>query len=151
VEIVSIPKSGIVEKPYQCENRAGVMEALAKWHTDKFANVEHPECLHRGDKYCRYIVSWDKTPPLIWKQIRNYFLLSSVLVLIILFFLVPFKIWGLTLFLSAFFNLLLSYYANFLLTRELTKTIEIQKEAAEENLVESNIRYNNALLIQVHC
>jgi PAS domain S-box-containing protein len=148
VEIVSIPKSGIVEKPYQCENRAGVLEALAKWFTDNFANVEHPECLHRGDKYCRYIVSWDKTAPLIWKRIRNYFLLSSLIVLIVLYFSAPFKVWGPALFLGGFLNLLLSFYANFLQTRELTKTIEIQKEAAEENIVESEIRYNNALLIQ---
>jgi PAS domain S-box-containing protein len=148
VQIVSIPKSGIVEKPYQCENRAGVLEALAKWFTDNFANVEHPECLHRGDKYCRYIVSWDKTPPLIWKRIRNYFLLASIVALIILFLPLPLYIWGAAFFLSAFINLLLSFYANYLQNRELTKTIEIQKEAAEDDLIESNIRYNNALLIQ---
>lgn len=148
VEIVSIPKSGIVERPYQCENRTGFLEALAKWFTEKFANVEHPECLHRGGEYCRYIVSWDKTPPLIWKRIRNYFLLSSISVVILLFILTPFKTWGLALLLCAFFNLVLTFYASLLQNRELTKTIEIQKEAAEDNLVESNIRYNNALLIQ---
>jgi PAS domain S-box-containing protein len=148
VEIISIPKSGVVEKPYQCENRAGVLEALAKWFTDKFANVEHPECLHRGDKHCRYIVGWDKTPPLIWKRIRNYFLFGSTCILIIVFVLAPFNVWGPVLFVSAVLSLFLSFYASLLQNRELTKTIEIQKEAAEENLVESNIRYNNALLIQ---
>lgn len=148
VEIISIPKSGVVEKPYQCENRAGVLEALAKWFTDKFANVEHPECLHRGDKHCRYIVGWDKTPPLIWKRIRNYFLFGSTCILIFVFVLAPFKVWGPVLFVSAVLSLFLSFYASLLQNRELTKTIEIQKEAAEDNLVESNIRYNNALLIQ---
>jgi PAS domain S-box-containing protein len=43
---------------------------------------------------------------------------------------------------------ILSHYASHLEKKELTRTIETQKEAAEENLVESNIRYNNALLIQ---
>jgi hypothetical protein len=48
VEIVSIPSPGTNEKPYQCENRIGLLEAAAKIFTNKFADIEHPSCLHKG-------------------------------------------------------------------------------------------------------
>src|SRR5210317_1352690 len=37
VEIVSKPNPGVDEKPYQCENRTGTFEAIARLFTDKFA------------------------------------------------------------------------------------------------------------------
>ncbi|UCG09276.1 MAG: PAS domain S-box protein [Desulfobacterales bacterium] len=148
VEIVSMPKTGVAEKAYQCQNRTGFFESLAKWFTDKYATVEHPECFHRGDEFCRYIVAWEKTPALIWKRIRNYLMLGAVLAFLVLLPLVSLKTWGIIFLLSTFFLGILSQYASHLENQELTRTIETQKAAAEENLVESNIRYNNALLIQ---
>jgi PAS domain S-box-containing protein len=148
VEIVSIPRAGVEEKPYQCENRTGFFESLAKWFTDKYATVEHPECFHRGDEFCRYIVAWEKTPALIWKRIRKYLMLGALLVFLVLLPILPLKIWAISLLASAFFMGILSHYASHLEKKELTRTIETQKEAAEENLSETNIRYNNALLIQ---
>jgi GAF domain-containing protein len=148
IEIVSIPKPGVKEKPYQCQNRMGTFEALAKWFTNEFAEIEHPACLHKGDDCCRYLITWQKTSSLIWKRIRNYFIFASVLALLLLYFLTPFEIWGPAALGFAVSQLILSFYAKFLENKELTKTIEIQKEAAEENLRESDIRYNNAMLIQ---
>jgi hypothetical protein len=58
VEIISTPKTEVLEKPYQCENRIGTFESLGKWFTKTFAKVEHPSCLHIGDDCCRYIISW---------------------------------------------------------------------------------------------
>ena len=113
VEIISIPKQDVKEKPYQCENRMGMLEALAKWPTNKFANVEHPKCLHRGDEYCRYIVTWEKTAALIWKRIEKIYLLASMLLLIVLFFSTTLKTWGLSLLSCAFSYLLISFFANF--------------------------------------
>jgi hypothetical protein len=71
VEIVSNPSPGTHEKPYQCENRIGLLEAAGKIFTNQFAEIEHPSCCHRGDDFCRYIVTWEKTPAIIWKQLRN--------------------------------------------------------------------------------
>lgn len=78
VEIVSIPSPGTNEKLYQCENRIGFMEAAAKIFTNKFAEIDHPSCFHKGDDCCRYIVTWEKTPAIIWKQIRNAMLFSGL-------------------------------------------------------------------------
>ena len=61
----------VVEKPYQCLNRLGSLEAVAKIFTGKFAKIEHPICLHKGGDCCLYIISWEKTRIYVWKLIRN--------------------------------------------------------------------------------
>ncbi|MGM0384347.1 MAG: 4-vinyl reductase, partial [Thermodesulfobacteriota bacterium] len=76
VEVTSIPNPGVSEKPYQCENRMGYLEAISNLFTNKFAKIEHPDCIHRGDDCCRYIITWEKTPSLIWKRVRNYSVLA---------------------------------------------------------------------------
>ena len=148
VEIVSTPKPGVNEKPYQCENRLGTFEAIAKFVTDKFAKIEHPACFHRGDGSCRYIISWDRTPSLIWKLLRNYSFLVSIVTAIVLLFVLP-VLWWLTfvLFCSILIIVFSTYSAN-LERGELTKTIETQGDAAKNLLDEMNIRYHNALLIR---
>ncbi len=148
IEIFSTPKPGVEEKPYQCQNRMGTFEALAKFCTNDFAKIEHPACLHKGDNSCRYLISWKKTPSLVWKRISNYYLLGSVLISMLLLYFTNFKTWGISVLLSAFCYLAISFYSNYLEKKELTRTVETQKEAAEDNLLESDIRYNNAMLIQ---
>ncbi len=62
----------VVEKPYQCLNRLGSLEAVAKIFTGKFAKIEHPICLHKGGDCCLYIISWEKTRIHTWKLMRNF-------------------------------------------------------------------------------
>ena len=71
VEIISKPRPGVDEKPYQCENRAGKFESLAMLFTEKFAKVDHPECFHKGDAHCRYVITWEKTASFICNN-KNY-------------------------------------------------------------------------------
>ncbi|MEJ2657908.1 MAG: hypothetical protein P8012_12050, partial [Desulfobacterales bacterium] len=78
VEIVSAPKPGVNEKPYQCENRIGGFESLSKLFTKKMANVAHPLCFHKGDDACHYVITWEKTTSSLWKRIRDYSLLISI-------------------------------------------------------------------------
>lgn len=148
VEIVSSSKPGINEKLFQCENRIGTFESVAKLFTDRFATIEHPSCFHRGDDCCRYIITWEKTPSLIWKMVRNYSLLLSILVALALFFVLPIMPWVSLVLLCAFLTSIFSLYSKHLEKGELTKTIENQGDAAKDLLDEINIRYNNALLIQ---
>ena len=72
IEITVTPKKGVVEKPYQCENRMGIFEAVAKMFTNQFADIDHPTCMHRGGDTCSYIITWKQTPSFIWKRIPNY-------------------------------------------------------------------------------
>ncbi len=148
VELVSTPKPGISEKLYQCENRIGMFEALAKWFTRTFAKVEHPACFHRGDDCCRYIITWEKTPSFHWKRLRSYALLLCTGISIFFFFVLPLMNWLMLVSLCAFLTMLFSYYSEHLEKGELAETIKTQGNAAEDLLEEINIRYNDALLIK---
>lgn len=148
IELVVTPRTGVEEKPYQCENRMGTFEALARFFTDKFATIEHPECFHKGGKACRYIVSWEKTPSSIWKMARNYAILFGVLLTGASLFFWHFEVSIAIAEVFAFTVLALSVYADNLEKQELAKTLKQQGDTAKKLLDEMNIRYNNALLVE---
>jgi hypothetical protein len=126
----------------------GLLEAISKLFTNKFAKVEHPTCIHRGGDICRYIITWEKTPALIWRRVPNYLIFFSLLVCASHQFFIPFISWTVPILLFTSLVLGISFYSKHLENEELTKTIELQGDAAETHLDEMNIRYNNALLIQ---
>lgn len=148
VEITNTPKPGIKEKPYQCENRIGTFEATVAFFTKMFPKIEHPECLHKGDKCCRYIISWKIPSFLKWKQIRNYFFILGLLVsLVLLLFLQPTS-WVISVLIFLLLIMATSYYSTCLEKKDLARTIKNQGDTAEALLDEMNIRHNNALLVQ---
>ena len=147
VEIVSTPKRGVNEKPYQCENRIGIFESLAELFTNKFANVQHPLCFHVGDKSCHYIITWEKTASIIWKRIRNYSLLISIIMSMCLFFVLPLITWSAFTLLCFLVTMAFSFYSDRLEKKELSETVKTQGDTAKDLLDEMNIRHNNALLI----
>jgi PAS domain S-box-containing protein len=148
VEIVSTPKPDVNEKPYQCENRIGGFESLAKAFTNRMANVDHPLCFHKGDDACHYIITWEKAASLMWKRVRNYSLLISIVISIGLFFFLPSMTWGILVVLCSLITLGLAFLSEHLETKRLAKTLEDQGDAAKDLIAEINIRHNNALLIQ---
>ena len=148
VEIVSTPKPGVNEKSYQCENRIGIFESLGKYFTNRFANVEHPLCFHKGDKACCYIISWKKTPYITWKRIRNYSLLVGIVLSLSLLFVFPPMTWGIFVILCSLITLGLAFFAEHIEKKELAKTVETQGDTAKDLLDEMSIRHNNAILIQ---
>jgi PAS domain S-box-containing protein len=148
VEIVSAPKPGVNEKPYQCENRIGGFESLSKLFTDRMANVAHPLCFHKGDNACHYIIAWEKTTSLIWKRIRSFSLLISIAISISFFFVLPPMTWGILVILCTLVTLGLAFLSEYLEKKELSKTVEAQGDASKDLIDEINIRHNNALLIQ---
>ncbi len=76
VEIIVAPNPGVKEEAFQCENRFGYLEAISTIFNFKLPKIEHPECIFKGGKTCRYIVSWQKSRSVLWKKIRNYAILS---------------------------------------------------------------------------
>jgi PAS domain S-box-containing protein len=148
VEITAIPRPGVTEKPYQCENRSGQFESVARLFTDKLAQIDHPSCVHEGGNCCRYIITWAKSPKIHSTLIRNYLMLLSLIALPVLYFILPHFTWGYVTLACAFVIVLLSYFSEYHEKMVLARTIETQKEAAQDNIVESNVRYNNALMVQ---
>ncbi len=148
VEIVSKPTAGTREQPYQCQNRIGSFEAIAKMFTNKFAEVEHPSCYHKGGDCCRYIVTWEKMPFIIWKRISNLALFAGLMISLISFFALSGHWWVAPALACAGLNLILVLHSERLSKKDLIRTIEIQGDATKDLLDEVNIRHSNALMIQ---
>ncbi|MGZ6231503.1 MAG: PAS domain S-box protein, partial [Syntrophales bacterium] len=150
VEIVFVPNPNVQEKPFQCENRKGSLEAVARLFTTKLANLEHPACVHKGNDSCRYIISWDKNPLLIWKRVRNYIALSAFVVCPILFFILHDTEWAwvVPVLLYVVMVLIFIYYSEFMEKKELAINLENQGDLANSLLDEINMRHNNAMLVQ---
>jgi class 3 adenylate cyclase len=147
-EITAQPKEGVVLLPYQCENLIGQLEALSKLFTGKFPRVDHPECIHRGGKCCKYVVTIEKTPAFMWRTLRPIIILPTFTVCGALHFVMPSLPWSaLTLlFISLFLGA--SYYFERLERLELGRNVESQREAVEALLDQINIRYNDIQLIK---
>jgi PAS domain S-box-containing protein len=148
IELTAIQNPGVHQKPFQCENLMGQLEALSKIFTNQFAKIDHPSCVHRGDDCCRYIITWEKTASLIWKRIGIYSIALSVFASLALFFVLPITGWLIFSLICALLALSLSLYAEHLKANELTKTLETEGDTAKDLLEETNIHYNSALLVQ---
>ena len=129
VKVSAIPKEGVLEKPYQCDNRMGMLESLYKLFTDSFAKIEHPTCLHRGGDRCSYIITWEKTPSLWWKRLRNYLTFLALPLGAALHYSIPTLSWETLV--PGLGSLLLgiSLYSEHLEKKELVKNIESQGDS----------------------
>jgi PAS domain S-box-containing protein len=148
VEIQVHLNNGVKENPFQCENRIGMFEVLAKLFTKKMAQIDHPVCVHRGEQFCRYIVSWEKTPAYVWKLIQYYVLALSLLLGAGSFFVWPFSSWIWMAFIGILINLGVTIISEYVEKRELIENITKESEDAQSLLIQANRRYNEVLLVK---
>jgi len=148
IEATVTSLKGFREKPYVCENRLGMMESLAKVFTRKYAQVEHPVCMHRGGDRCFYIVSWEETAAFVWKRVRNVLLPLGLMILPALHFIFPDIFWTYVILSGIIFILGVSLYSEYLENKNLGSGIEAQGNAAENLLNQIDIRYNEALMVK---
>ncbi len=145
VEIIVTPQEGIQEKAYQCENRLGMFQAIFDFFDYKLSRTEHPECVFKGDKVCRYLISWEAPPSSFWKRVRNIF---AVGLLLAGGALIPFFPWDTIVILSTLLIfILLNYVINRLEKNELNTTINNFRVSAEQQIDQIDINYKNALMI----
>jgi PAS domain S-box-containing protein len=149
VEIITTINEGVHERPYQCENRMGSLEAVAEIFTGKLPILEHTECLHRGSGQCRYVVTWQEPRYMKWWRWRNYLMILSILAIAGCSFLFP------SLKLAAFIALPavtvivgIAFYSQYLEKKDIYERTERQGDAANRLLDQITISYNNALLVQ---
>jgi two-component system, NtrC family, C4-dicarboxylate transport sensor histidine kinase DctB len=158
VEIVVTPLEPELEKPYQCENRIGFFEAIVLIFNHKITDlqyfpdiqhlptIQHPECVFRGGKVCRYLVTWDKTFFLFLKKARNLIFLvlaSGNLGLAAAgrWCLVPVSLLGS---LCAF--LLLALVASSSEKKALKASLNSTKDSIDNLLDQIDLNFNNSLL-----
>jgi len=147
VEIKVTPNKGVIEEPFQCENRLGFFDAISKVFNYNLPEIKHPKCLFKGDKQCLYLISWQKSPYLIWKKIRAAFTIVAIFSAILIA--VHHSVMASALiFLSTLsLILLLSVYTEKILNKELKSAVN-NLSWASENLVEQiNVNYENSVLI----
>jgi PAS domain S-box-containing protein len=148
VEIIATPRPGVAEKPYQCANRTGFFEAFPTLFTREAAVIEHPDCFHRGDPHCRYLLTWQESRSHHWSRIRDLTLIGSLVLSGAALAFLPLTAWGL-LTLAAFFGAgVCAWHCERLEKTALMETVEKQRTAAEDTVRQSEELYNHALLIQ---
>ena len=148
VEVLSVPKAGVIEHPNQCENRQGLFEALAKVFTNELAAIEHPSCVNHGGEHCRYIISWKTTPGYRWKMISRYSLALSLVTFLPLFFFLPSSLWAELLVLPILINTGVILYTHLIERKEIIRNTQSQSDIAYRLVDQINLRYNEATLIQ---
>jgi hypothetical protein len=67
----------------------GQLEAITKVFTNKFAKIEHADCLHKNGDICRYVITWDEAPSYFWKKISRYSVLTGFALALVLSFFLP--------------------------------------------------------------
>lgn len=148
IEIEAIPKSGVAESVYQCENRTGTFEAIAKLFTGKFAHIDHTLCMHKGDAICKYVLSWDETLKIRWRNYRNFAVITGfILGVLVLLFETP-SYWDalVVLYLLGLFGI--HNHLNRVEKEELIGSIKSQGHSAEHLLNQINQRYNESSLVK---
>ncbi|MBW2637273.1 MAG: HD domain-containing protein [Deltaproteobacteria bacterium] len=149
VEIVVTPKQDVKEKPYQCENRKGMFEGIAKLFTGKYAEINHPKCIHDGQDTCQYIIKWDLPTSRVWKRIRNWIVSLNVLLCLVQLFTPEGIYWGATpIVICSILMVMLSFYPDHLERNEKQVELKNNGEVASDLLDRINTSYNNTLLVQ---
>ncbi|MDO9558930.1 MAG: PAS domain S-box protein, partial [Syntrophales bacterium] len=148
VEVVAIQNPGVTEKPYQCENRRGVFEGIAKLFTNKLAQIDHDTCMHISGDRCVYRISWEETPAFIWKRVSNYSYLACIIASLLVVFAFPAGYSAIAIMSMTLAAMGVSIYQMHLERNELTLTFKNHRALADDLLDEINTRYNNAMLIQ---
>ena len=148
VEVIAIQNPDVTEKPYQCENRLGMFEGVAKLFTNELSEIEHSTCMHISGDRCVYRITWKATPSFVWKRIANFSYLLCLIICTALFFALP-GVYSATAILSVILVVMgISLHQVHLEKKELTITLKDHGNTASNLLDEINARYNNSMLVQ---
>lgn len=148
VEAKATLMPNVIEKPYQCLNRIGSLEAVAKIFTGKFAKIEHPICLHKGGDCCLYEISWEKTRVDAWKLIRNSSYIVGFFACVLSVSIMPPTYWDVLVLAFLLIVIGTTLYAEHREKKELIANIRNQGDAADRLIDQINVSYNNTRLIQ---
>ena len=148
IEVTAEQNPGVVEKPYQCENRLGIFESIGKLFTGNYATIEHPQCMHIEGNKCIYKIKWEQSQSFLWNRVRNYFTLIAIILSLLLSFAVPheYRFIPFIIFLLTF--IVMSLFLERQVKKDFEVTYKNKGNLAGDLLDQINIRYNNVLLIQ---
>lgn len=147
VEVVVTQREGVHEESFQCENRTGYLESIARHFNYDLPRIDHPECAFQGGNCCRYIISWR---PSLARQGRRLRLVVTALLAVALGAstggLLPLGLLrtaegGVALL------ALLTVVITLLENRELKAAVARLAESSDELVDQINVNYQNALMV----
>ncbi len=146
VEITVTPYPGVTERSFQCENRIGFFEAICTIFNNRLPEIEHPECIFRGGKVCRYIIRWENTFSDHFRRVRKFFVVGSFAGVVLSVLLLPATIspWVISALLS--FLLLMVWFGEHIDKQELARALENLRDSGERLVEQIDINYNNTRL-----
>jgi PAS domain S-box-containing protein len=148
MEILSIPGEGVVERPYQCENRFGMLESLPRLFPAESVQIEHSECLHRGGSVGRYIVTFRRSAAFTWKRIRDYTLLAGVPAALVSSLFLPGLYWWAGVALCALLVMVAAMMSGHIEKETLKTALQAQSDVAERFEQQIDVFYSNARLFR---
>jgi two-component sensor histidine kinase len=147
VQIKVTPKPGTNEKPYQCENRIGYLEAIFALFKHKLPKIEHTECMFKGGRACRYIITWHTFRSDIWRKARNYLAASLFALSLGFLYFSMAQAWVASMIVSLLAVLALSHRVWNMEKEELVTAVHNLTESTDKLFDKLNSSYNNARLI----
>lgn len=147
VEITVTPKEGIHEQPFQCENRMGFFDAITVLFTNRLPQIEHPECVFRGDDRCRYIISWDWSLSTILKIARKWSIGFALAIPIACIWHPTLHLFTLLSTIFVIMGLLLTCFMAHIEKNELQTSLSNLWISNEKLLEQMEINYKNALMV----
>lgn len=146
IELLVTPKEGVREQPYQCENRIGYFEAILSGFNSRKPRIEHPECVFKGGKVCRYRISWNDSISAILRFARLVFVAVGVPILAVMSVYKGGTGFTETAAVFCLVLLALSLLKEQFQKQELNAVIEHQKSTTEQSFEDLERVYNNALM-----
>jgi HD-GYP domain-containing protein (c-di-GMP phosphodiesterase class II) len=146
MEIIVTPRPDVQERPFQCDNRTGFFEAIGLVFHKNMPKIEHPECIFKGGKVCRYYISWESTQLTVWET-ACYTLVALALTLTAIY-----QVFGATAALdaslpvSAIITLLLVAFKQSREKQALHARLDNFKNSSDNLLEQINQNYNNSLV-----
>ena len=148
-EITVKTEPGVNEQYFQCQNRIGILEGIFHFFTQEYPEIHHPECIHHGEKTCRYIIKIKKPSKLFkWIRLRIHLSIFSTISALIVYYVFPFQYFLLFSLLLIFILFIVFHYADLLEKEKLRDKIENLSIIAEEHWHELNISYRTTKLMK---
>jgi HD-GYP domain-containing protein (c-di-GMP phosphodiesterase class II) len=146
VEVTSTFEPGVKEKPYQCENRMGILEAVSLLFARGTPVIEHPECIFRGGETCRYVISWSASKADLFKRVRNY--AAAVLLLLVVVSITHAPLCGITQVLPGSLAILalLTALCLSLEKNEMAASLRSLFDSTHDRIHQIDVNHNNAVL-----
>ena len=146
VEVTTTFEENVEEKPYQCENRMGFLEAVSLLFARGTPEVEHPECIFQGGQTCRYIISWRSSKADLFKRARNY--AAAFVLLLVVFSVIHVPLSGITQVLPgalAILALLTAIYLS-LEKKDMAASLHSLFDSTHQLVSQIEMNHNNAVL-----